>query len=142
MRIRKLNLFCDILAVLAFCSAYICKSFAETKLGFVRWLNYNGEYIKKIVPMEHVEFVILIILILLLICVFILVRLKKVRFVLNDKIMLFVAVLVTLFYVYAIFNFDYEYSQAYFLIIPLIGLGDFFIIIRCMTSDKDNRYEK
>ena len=38
------------------------------------------------------------------------------------------------YYVYATVSFDYDYSQAYFLMIPAAGLGTLLLAIRNLIS--------
>ena len=142
MKIRKSHLIMDFLAIIMFFGAYYCKMFADTKLGFVRWLNYNGSKLAAAVPIDRIKFVtFLIIAVIAVLAIGRILRGKR-NFRIVDIAIAVATLIVTLFYLYATITFTYDYSEAYFLLLPLIALGTLFTAIRCLMSSKVHKDEK
>ncbi|AVM48487.1 hypothetical protein C5Q96_06355 [Mogibacterium diversum] len=142
MKIRKSHLIMDFLAIIMFVGAYYCKMFADTKLGFVRWLNYNGSKLAAAVPIARIKFVtFLIIAVIAVLAIGRILRGKR-NFRIVDIAIAVATLIVTLFYLYATITFTYDYSEAYFLLLPLIALGTLFTAIRCLISSKVHKDEK
>ena len=142
MKIRKSHLIMDFLAIIMFVGAYYCKMFADTKLGFVRWLNYNGSKLATAVPIDRIKFVTF--LIIAVIAVLAIGRILKGKrdFRIVDIAIAIVTLIMTVFYLYATITFTYDYSEAYFLLLPLVALGTLFTVIRCLISSKVHKDEK
>ena len=52
----------DILAIASFAGAHYLRVFAKKKLGFVRWLNFNGAKLSESIPFDTLKFVMLILI--------------------------------------------------------------------------------
>ena len=133
----------DFLAIIMFVGAYYCKMFADTKLGFVRWLNYyNGSKLAAAVPIDRIKFVtFLIIAVIAALAIGRILKGKR-NFRIVDIAIAIVTLIVTVFYLYATITFTYDYSEAYFLLLPLVALGTLFTAIRCLISSKVHKDEK
>lgn len=142
MKIRKSYLTMDFLAIIMFVSAYYCKMFADTKLGFVRWLNYNGSKLATAVPIDRIKFVTFLIIAVIAVLAIRRILKGKRNFRIVDIAIAIVTLIMTVFYLYATITFTYDYSEAYFLLLPLVALGTLFTAIRCLISSKVHKDEK
>ena len=52
----------DILAIASVAGAHYLRVFAKKKLGFVRWLNFNGAKLSESIPFDTLKFVMLILI--------------------------------------------------------------------------------
>ena len=133
MRFRRAYIILDILAAACFAGAHYLKEFARTRLGFVRWLNFNGNKLTENYPVGRIKFIMLAVILLLVVAAVFLTSVRKIRFAgINGIVMCAVTVAAAVYYVYASVAFDYSYSQAYFLIIPVIALGTLLLALRTM----------
>lgn len=136
MKIRKSHLIMDFLAIIMFVGAYYCKMLADTKLGFVRWLNYNGSKVTESFPIDRIKFAaFMIIAVIAAIAIGRILKGKR-DFRIVDLVIAAITLIVTVFYLYATITFTYDYSEAYFLLLPLVALGTLFTAIRCLMSRK------
>ena len=142
MKIRKSYLTMDFLAITMFVGAYYCKMFADTKLGFVRWLNYNGSKVTESFPIDRIKFAVFVIVAVIAAIAIGRILNGNRDFRLVDLVVAAITLIVTLFYLYATITFTYDYSEAYFLLLPLVALGTLFTAIRCLISSKVHKDEK
>ena len=138
---KKSCIIIDILASLALIGAYETRSFERRKLGFVRWLNYNGGKLREALPLEAIKYIVLavavVIATILVIKVF-----RNAESSILDKVMAVLTVALTAYYAYATVVIVYDVSKASFMIVPLIGLAEYLMLIRCAIgahSPKDIR---
>ena len=106
----------DILAIASFAGAHYLRVFAKKKLGFVRWLNFNGAKLSESIPFDTGAG-------------FFAYRHRK-SIGLNGIIMCAAMLFAAAYCVYATKVCDYSYSQAYFLILPVLWLGTVFLAVR------------
>ena len=127
---KKKFIILDVLALASLLGAYVTKNYADKKLGFVRWLNFNGNKLRENYPTETIKYIAAAAALVL--CVWALYRLirGKQHLAAPDKIMTAVMVIVTLYYMYATYTIVYTVTPSSFLLVPLIGLAAFLLIIR------------
>ena len=120
----------DILAIASFAGAHYLRVFAKKKLGFVRWLNFNGAKLSESIPSDKLKFVMLILILALTAgAAFFAFRHRK-SIGPNGIVMCAAMLFAAAYCVYATKVCDYSYSQAYFLILPVLWLGAVFLVIR------------
>lgn len=130
MKIRKSQIIMDNLAIASFAGAHYLRVFAKKKLGFVRWLNYYEAKLSESVAVDTVKYVMLI-LILLLVAAAVFFAFRHRESIGPNGIIMCAAMLFAAAYcVYATKVCDYSYSQAYFLIMPVLWLGTAFLAVR------------
>ena len=134
MKVRRAYIILDILAAAAFAGVYFLKEFARTKLGFVRWLNFNGSKLSESVPTDTVKYVMLAVILLTVLLALLTALRRQAGSGINGAVMCAVMIAAAAYYVYATVSFDYDYSQAYFLMIPVAGLGTLLLAIRNLIS--------
>ena len=130
MNVRRSYIILDILAAAAFAGVYFLKEFARTKLGFVRWLNFNGNKLIESIPYDKVKYIMLAVILLVALLALAAAFRRKAAKGINGTIMCVVLIAASLYYVYATIAFDYAYSQAFFLMIPAAGAGTLLLAIR------------
>jgi hypothetical protein len=130
MKIRRSYIVFDLLAALSFAGAYYSRVFAKKKLGFVRWLNFNGTKLTESIPVDRVRIIAAAAILLIVVAVLSVALKRRSEAGFNGIVMCAAMVVAALFTVNATMKFDYEYSQAYFLIIPVLWLGTLFLCIR------------
>ena len=127
----------DILAALSFVVAHYFRVFAAKKLGFVRWLNFNGKKLTENLPIDTVKYAALaLILILAAVAAYKVVK-NRAGAGIKGMIMCVIMAAAAAYCAYATVCFDYDYSQAYFLIVPVIWLGTLFLIIRSLIKNEE-----
>lgn len=131
---KKSTIVLDILAALSFIGAYETREFAAHRIGFVRWLNFNGDKLREALPLDTVKYVMLAAAAVL--AVIALIRLIRIRSRLkaNDMVMAVVMIAALIYYAYATVRFTYTFSPASFLIVPLIALGTLLVTARNLKS--------
>lgn len=142
---KKSTIVLDILAALSFIGAYETREFAAHRIGFVRWLNFNGDKLREALPLDTVKYVLLAAAAVLAVIALIRLIKRKAELSANDLVMAAVMIASVAFYAYAAVSFGYSFSPASFLIVPLIWLGSVLVIVRNLLSParvKKNRDEK
>ena len=126
---KKKYIILDIIALASLLGAYVTKNYADKKLGFVRWLNFNGNKLRENYPTETIKYIAAAAALVL--CVWALYRLirKRQQLTVPDKIMAVVMTAVTLYYMYATCTILYTVTPSSFLLVPLIGLSAYLLII-------------
>ena len=132
MKIRRSYLILDILAAASFAGAYYIREFAKKKLGFVRWLNFNGAKLEESIPTGKVKLIMLAVILLAAIIALLLTMRRKLSAGVNGIVMCAAALAAAAYAIFATFTFDYGYSQAYFLIIPVLWIGAILLAVRAM----------
>ena len=120
----------DILAIASFAGAHYLRVFAKKKLGFVRWLNFNGAKLSESIPFDTLKFVMLILILALAAGAGFFAYRHRKSIGLNGIIMCAAMLFAVAYCVYATKVCDYSYSQAYFLILPVLWLGTVFLAVR------------
>lgn len=129
----------DILAIASFAGAHFLRVFAKKKLGFVRWLNYYEAKLSESAPTDTVK-VVMLILILVFAAAAVIFAFRHRKSIGPNGIIMCVAMLFAAAYcMYATKVCDYSYSQAYFLILPVLWLGTAFLVIRTFILPLDGR---
>lgn len=141
MKIRKSQIIMDVLAIASFAGAHYLRVFAKKKLGFVRWLNYYEAKLSESVPVETLKLVMLILILVLAAAAVIFTFRHRKSIGLNGIIMCVAMLFAAAYCVYATKICDYSYSQAYFLILPVLWLGTAFLVIRTFILPLDGRSE-
>ena len=134
---KKKYIILDVLALASLLGAYVTKNFADKKLGFVRWLNFNGNKLRENYPTETIKYIAAAAALVL--CAWTLYRMirKKQQLAAPDKIMAAVMVIVTLYYLYATYAIVYTVTPSSFLLVPLIGISAYLLIIRNLIRAGD-----
>ena len=127
---KKSTIILDILAGLAFLGAYEMRRFAAHRIGFVRWLNFNGNKLIESIPYDKVKYIMMAVILLVALLALAAALRRKAAKGINGTIMCVVLIAASLYYVYATIAFDYAYSQAFFLMIPAAGAGTLLLAIR------------
>ena len=135
MRVKYLGF--EVTAILFLVAAYYTKYFTDRKLGFVRWLNFNGAKLREQYPTETIKYAALAgVIILTCIALY---RFIKKRSVLKmtDIIMEAAMVAATLFYGYATISITNSVTPCSFLLIPLIGAASYLLAIGNLIRGKE-----
>ena len=130
MKIRKSQIIMDILAIASFAGAHYLRVFAQKKIGFVRWLNYYEAKLSGSGSADTVRHALLILTAVLAAAAVLFALRHRKSIGLNGIIMCAVMLCAAAYCAFASVRFDYAYSQAYFLIIPVLWLGTLFLVIR------------
>ena len=136
-KMKKKYIILDVLALASLLGAYVTKNYADKKLGFVRWLNFNGNKLRENYPTETIKYIAAAAALVL--CVWALYRMirKKQQLAAPDKIMAVVMIFVTLYYMYATYTIVYTVTPSSFILVPLIGISAFLLIIRNLLRAGD-----
>lgn len=127
----------DILAIASFAGAHYLRVFAKKKLGFVRWLNYYEAKISENAPTDTIKVVMLILILVLAAAAAIFAFRHRESIGPNGIIMCIAMLFAAAYCVYATKVCDYSYSQAYFLILPVLWLGTVFLAVRSFILPLD-----
>lgn len=131
---KKSVIITDILAALAFFGAYETKRFADHRIGFVRWLNFNGAKLREALPLDTIKYAALAVTaVLVLIAVLRLVKRRK-ELLTGDIAMAVVMIAALLFYAHATMDYTSGFSPSSFLLVPLIALGTLLVTARNFLS--------
>lgn len=131
---KKKNLVLDILAAACLVGQHYIKVFAARKIGFVRWLNFNGAKLREAIPADTVKYVMLSAVVLLAAVALIRLYRKRAGAGIADKAMAAVMSAAMVYYAYLTVTMNYDVSKASFLIVPVTGLGVLFLIIRVLQD--------
>lgn len=131
---KKLHVLLDVLAAASLVGAYEMFKMAAHRPGLVRWLNYNDKKLREAIPVGTVKYIALAIAVILIVIACVRVFGKASASTAIDKGMTVLSAALTAYYAYATVHFTYDVSKAAFLIVPLIGLAEYLMIIRCFTS--------
>lgn len=131
---KKKYIVLDLLAAACLAGQHYVKVFAARKIGFVRWLNFNGAKLKEAVPVDTVKYVMLAAAVLLAAAALTRLIRNRSRAGVNDLVMAAVMAVATVYYAYVTVTMNYDASKASFLIVPMVGLGVFLLIARVMSG--------
>lgn len=140
---KKKYIVFDSTAMLFLIGAYFTKHFTDRKLGFVRWLNFNGAKLRESFPTETVKYIaaaFCVILAAIALC-----RLLKRYSMLSlaDKIMAAVMIAAAIYYCYATIAIVSTVTPCSFLLVPMIGLASFCFTLRNLTRAGElSRHDK
>ncbi len=136
-KMKKKYIILDVLALASLLGAYVTKNYADKRLGFVRWLNFNGNKLRENYPAETIKYIAAAAALVL--CVWALYRLirKKQQMTVPDKIMAVIMAIVTVYYMYATCAIVYTVTPSSFLLVPLIGISAYLLIIRSLIRAGD-----
>ena len=136
-KMKKKYIILDVLALASLLGAYVTKNYADKRLGFVRWLNFNGNKLRENYPTETIKYIAAVAALVL--CVWALYRLirKKQQMTVPDKIMAVIMTIVTLYYMYATCAIVYTVTPSSFLLVPLIGISAYLLIMRNLIRAGD-----
>ena len=127
----------DIIAILSLIGAHYVQYFTVSKIGFVRWLNYNNNKLHELLPLGTIKYAALaIILILMVIAIAGLIR-NKSKLNILDWAILAAMCIVAVYYIYVTRVLVYEVTKSAFLIVPLIGLAALLLVIRNLVRAAD-----
>ena len=131
---KKSTILLDILAGLAFLGAYEMRRFAAHRIGFVRWLNFNGAKLREALPLDAVKYAALAVTAVIVLIAAIRLLRRRSELTTGDKVMAVIMTGTFLFYVHATMNYTYAFSPASFLLVPLIALGTLLVTARNFLS--------
>lgn len=136
---KALHVILDILAAGSLAGAYAMKYNASRRPGLVRWLNYNDNKLRETIPVEAVKYAALALAVILVAVLCVRIFRKASAASAADKVMMIVTLALTIFYAYVTFTMTYDVSKAAFLIVPLTGLAELLMIIRCAAYRRNKK---
>ena len=134
---KKGYIIVDVLMVLCAAGAHYIKYFTDRKLGFVRWLNYNGARLRENYPLGTIK--IAAAAVILMLAVIALLGILKYRQQLNvaDYIMSAVMQAAVGYYIYATAVIVNTVTPCAFLLVPVLGCMAFMAVLRNLMRGRD-----